>query len=122
MKKYYILVEGTIKKDFDIISFLLKDTKGVREYSTWVEGSRESKSFFKVLKTFENYTLLEGNLETGRTHQLRVQLSNLGHAIVGDEKYGNKINGYMHLFSHRIVIETLNIDINLNVPHWFILK
>lgn len=120
VKKYFILVEGSIEKDFDISSYLLKDNKGVREYSTWVEGSKESRSSFKVLKTFDNYTLLEGILGTGRTHQLRIQLSSIEHSIVGDEKYGRSIDGKMHLFSHEVIIEALGIHINLEVPNWFI--
>ncbi len=120
IKKYYILVEGCIEKDFDISSYLLKDNRGVREYSTWVEGSKESRSSFKVLKTLDNYTLLEGILGTGRTHQLRIQLSSIGHSIVGDEKYGRSIDGKMHLFSHEVIIEALGIHINLEVPNWFI--
>ena len=45
---------------------------------------------FNVLKKIQNYTLLEVHLKTGRHHQIRVQLSNIGYPIVGDLKYGAK--------------------------------
>lgn len=123
IKKYYILVDGTAAEDFEVVSYLLKDNKGVREYDTRVEGSKESTSYFKVVKTFGDHTLLEGTLGSGRTHQLRVQLANKGLPIVGDMKYGKKekVEGLkMHLFSHEIIIEKYNLHINLPVPGWFI--
>ncbi|MFQ5560886.1 MAG: RluA family pseudouridine synthase, partial [Nitrospinota bacterium] len=49
---------------------------------------RSSKTFFKVLKRVEQHTYLELKLETGRTHQIRVHLTSIGHPIVGDKVYG----------------------------------
>jgi 23S rRNA pseudouridine955/2504/2580 synthase len=120
IKRYFVLVEGEIQEDFQVKSYLLKKGNKVEEYKQRVEGSKESISYFKVLKNNDKYTLLEATLGTGRTHQLRVQLSKRGHAIVGDKKYGSGIETQMHLFSHRITIEKYGIDINLNVPSWFL--
>ena len=54
------------------------------------ESSREAITHYKVIKRFGDFTLLECRLGTGRTHQIRVHLSYIGHPILGDEKYGTK--------------------------------
>lgn len=119
IKKYYIIVEGMVKEDFEVKSYLIKKDGKMEEYKERVEGSKESISYFNVISSSESFTMLEALLGTGRTHQLRVQLSKKSHPIVGDKKYGSKIDTKMNLFSHRIVIEKYNIDINLQIPEWF---
>jgi 23S rRNA pseudouridine1911/1915/1917 synthase len=55
--------------------------------------SRNGKSavtHYTVLEKFENYTLIEARLETGRTHQIRVHMAHIGHPVVGDPVYGFK--------------------------------
>ncbi len=88
-KKYYILVDGIPKKNkFIIKSYLKKIETKVIELDRYEKGAKESISYFETVKTEENRTLLKGTLGTGRTHQLRVQLSNEKLPIVGDMKYG----------------------------------
>ena len=53
-------------------------------------NSREAITHYKVLKTYQGYSLVECRLETGRTHQIRVHLTNMGHSIVGDPIYGSR--------------------------------
>ena len=53
-------------------------------------NGKHAVTHFKVLKRFTQYTLLECELETGRTHQIRVHLSYINHPIVGDPLYGPK--------------------------------
>jgi 23S rRNA pseudouridine1911/1915/1917 synthase len=55
-----------------------------------VENGKEAVTNFKVLQRFENNTLIECELETGRTHQIRVHMNYIGYPIVGDPKYGIK--------------------------------
>ena len=115
-KKYYILVDGVVKEDnFTLKSYLKKEETRVIELTSYEEGSKESISYFKVLKRGKNRTILEATLETGRTHQLRVQLANLGHSIVGDGKYG-KNGKNMFLFSYYCDIPKYNIKIELPLP------
>jgi 23S rRNA pseudouridine1911/1915/1917 synthase len=52
------------------------------------ENSREAVTHFKVIERFDNFTLLECQLETGRTHQIRVHMKYIGHPLAGDPKYG----------------------------------
>lgn len=121
IKKYFILVNGNIKeKEFEIISYLKKDEDKVVYSEKFLENYKESKSFFRVLKTNQKYSILEAELHTGRTHQLRVQLAAKKNYIVGDKKYGIISNGVMFLFSHYIKIEDLGIELNIDIPSHFI--
>lgn len=58
------------------------------------KSGKSAITHFKVLKKYENYTFLEVNIETGRTHQIRVHLSKIGFPIVGDEVYSNGKNPF----------------------------
>ena len=119
-KKYYILVDGIItKKEFTLKTYLKKEETKVIELDSYEDGAKESISYFKVLKIGKRKTILEGKLETGRTHQLRVQLSNLGHPIVGDRKYG-KGGKNMFLFSYYCEIPKYKIKIELPLPEEFL--
>lgn len=118
-KKYYILVDGVVKKDkFTLKTYLKKEETKVVELDSYEPGAKESISYFKIIKKGNNKTILEGILETGRTHQLRVQLSNLKHPIVGDGKYG-KGGKNMFLFSYYCEIPKYNIKIELPLPIGF---
>jgi len=120
-KKYYILVDGLVERDeFEIKSYLKKTETKVVELDEYEEGAKESISYFKVVKRGREKTLLEGKLGTGRTHQLRVHLSNLGHPIAGDAKYGRRADHIMCLFSHWVNIEKYDIQLNLDVPKKFL--
>lgn len=119
-KKYYILVDGTIdKKEFTLKTYLKKDETKVVELSSYEDGAKESISYFKVLKVGRKRSILEGRLETGRTHQLRVQLSSLGYPIVGDGKYG-KGRKDMFLFSYYCEIPKYKIKVELPLPEKFL--
>lgn len=119
-KFYYILVEGlTDKKEFEIKSYLKKMETKVVELEKYEEGAKESITYFKEIKRGTKRTILEGKLGTGRTHQLRVQLAEKNMPILGDNKYGKSNKKHMFLFSHRVIIEKYNIDINLELPDFF---
>jgi 23S rRNA pseudouridine1911/1915/1917 synthase len=90
-KTYWALVKNPPKKTSDtLINFLKKDTKKNKSfvYKKEIEGSKNAILHYTVIKKLENYFLIEIDLETGRHHQIRTQLSYIGSAIKGDLKYG----------------------------------
>lgn len=123
-KRYFILVEGAIPKtEFTKTTYLKKIEDRVIELEKYEDGAKESTSHFKVLKREGGFTLLEGQLSSGRTHQLRVQLSSMGHPIVGDIKYGSKVRSKrMMLHSYYLNIPKLGIKLSLPLPDSFVLK
>ena len=121
VKKYYILVHGTIEKNsFSIKNFLKKDEEKVIVSNIEKEGYKISITHFQKIKSYNNYTLLEAELETGRTHQLRAQLSHMGNPIVGDTKYGlDDKKDRMYLFSYYLKIGLYDLEIKLELPTFF---
>lgn len=92
MRKYVALVEGRIDFNEDVIELPIGRDRRRRDKMsvTYLSKSRAALTKFRVLKRTLDYSLLELSPFTGRTHQLRVHLSFLGHPILGDEKYGRK--------------------------------
>lgn len=86
-KRYLALVKGEINKDGEINAPLLKNSKSQR-VSVSNEG-KPSITRYKVVESFKGYTLLEVELLTGRTHQIRVHMAYINHPVVGDSKYGD---------------------------------
>ncbi len=90
-RKYYALVEGRIKEENGTIDAPIGRHRIDRKRMTVTEtNSKEAVTHFKVLERFEKYTLIEAQLETGRTHQIRVHMSYINHPVVGDPVYGYK--------------------------------
>ena len=91
------------------------------------KNGKDAITHFKVLERFDNYTLLEVKIETGRTHQIRVHLSEIGYPIVGDEVYSNGKNEWgikgqlLHAkslrFKHPITGKDMYIEAEL--PEYF---
>lgn len=112
IKKYYLcIVEGLVKNEGEIKGYLIKDSK-----KNTVNILRENKgdrgkfvhTKYKPIKHVGNYTLLEVEILTGRTHQIRASLSEINHPIVGDAKYGGKKIGDITtqvLHAYKMVIE-----------------
>ena len=86
-KRYLALVKGDIDKDGEIAFPLEKNAKNCRVYVN--ENGKPSLTRYKVIKRINGFTLLEVELLTGRTHQIRVHMSHIGHPVVGDSKYGD---------------------------------
>jgi len=92
-KKYIAVVEKKpIRKKNTLINFLKKNQKQNKSYivDETTKDSKKAILHYTTLKELDNYSLLEISLETGRHHQIRVQLSNIGCFIKGDLKYGSK--------------------------------
>ncbi|WP_299837935.1 RluA family pseudouridine synthase [uncultured Tenacibaculum sp.] len=107
-KTYWAVVKGHPNKEKDsLTNFLKKNPKNNKSkaYNHEVSGSKKAILHYTVLRKLDRYSLLEVGLETGRHHQIRCQLSNIGHPIKGDLKYGfprsNK-NASIHLLAKKI--------------------
>ena len=88
-KTYLAITEGVIKRDSGTLRCFLNEEFSLRVRSVPPdEDTREAITHFKVLKRTHHTTLVELKLETGRRHQIRVHLSDMGHPIVGDKPYG----------------------------------
>lgn len=108
-KHYLALVKGVINKGGKIESFLHKDAeKNIVRVTKNKTIGQKAITKYEVAQVLDGYTLLDVIIETGRTHQIRVQLSDIDHPIVGDRKYGDfKVNktfeerfDYEHQFLH----------------------
>lgn len=89
-RTYYALVEGNIKQEEGTVNAPIGRHPVDRIKMAIVKDGREAVTHFKVLERFGDYTLVQCNLETGRTHQIRVHMAHIGHPLVGDEVYGYK--------------------------------
>lgn len=107
-KTYWAVVKNEPKKESDtLINWLRKNPKNNKStaYSKETDGTKNAILHYKTLKKLNSYSLLEIDLETGRHHQIRCQLSNIGSPIKGDLKYGfNRSNkdGSIHLHARKI--------------------
>ena len=93
-KKYYCIVEGTINNNGTPKDYLSKDEVNKKAFID--KSGKEAILNYSVIKNYKinnnDVTLLDIDLVTGRFHQIRAQLSNYGHPLYGDKKYGSKHN------------------------------
>lgn len=87
-RKYTALVHGNIPHDYGTVDAPIGRNKNDRQAMDVVDDGKEAVTHFNVKKHFKNYTLVECQLETGRTHQIRVHMKYIGFPLVGDTKYG----------------------------------
>ncbi len=107
-KTYWAVVKNKPIKNVDTLTgFLRKNPKNNKStsYSSEIEASKKATLHYKLVKSLDNYHLLEVDLETGRHHQIRCQLAAIGSPIKGDLKYGfdrsNK-DASIHLHARKI--------------------
>lgn len=89
-RKYIALVHGNIPHDYGTVDAPIGRNKNDRQSMAVVDDGKDAITHFNVLEHFNNYTLIECQLETGRTHQIRVHMKYIGYPLVGDPKYGQK--------------------------------
>ena len=104
-RTYLAVVEGNVSENTGKVRSFLKENKAMVMYSTNdSENGLEAITHFKVLKRGNGFSLLEIELETGRKNQIRVHMKDIGHSVVGDEKYGSKQNPIGRLGLHARVL------------------
>jgi len=125
VKRYLALVEGAVGLDQGTIDAPIgRDPHHRQQMAITATGSREARTHFRVLERFAHHTLLLLELETGRTHQIRVHLKAIGHPIVGDPAYGshNTIRGstlkrqFLHAYQLKFTHPTTGAVIELEAP------
>lgn len=88
---YTAVVKGNMELDNGMIDLPIgRSLKDRKKMAVVFEDSRDAVTRYKVIERFGDATLIELGLGTGRTHQIRVHMSYIGHPIVGDEKYGHR--------------------------------
>lgn len=87
-RKYVAIVHGVIPHDYGTIDAPIGRDPRDRQSMAVVENGKEAVTHFRVLERFEHYTFVECQLETGRTHQIRVHMKYIGYPLAGDPKYG----------------------------------
>lgn len=97
-RKYQAIVHGVIPHDFGTIDAPIgRDKKDRQSMTVTDDNSRNAVTHFRVIERFKNFTHVECQLETGRTHQIRVHMKYIGYPLAGDPKYGPRktldING-----------------------------
>ena len=126
-KTYFALVRGIVKESNATINMPIARSKNDRKKMAVDKNGKEAITHFKVLERFDDCTLLEVNIETGRTHQIRVHLSHIGYPIIGDDVYSNGKNRWnvkgqcLHAksldFKHPITGKQIHIEAPL--PKYF---
>ena len=95
-REYRAVVAGNIVHDDGLIDAPIgRDERDRQRMAVTEKNSREARTRFHVIERFGSATYLECELETGRTHQIRVHMKFIGHPVLGDEKYGKPCR-YMH--------------------------
>ncbi len=90
-RKYIALCWGVIEEDSgDIIAPIGRDLKDRKKMAVTDKNSKDAVTHFRVLERYKNATKVELELETGRTHQIRVHMNYIGHPIINDKVYGNR--------------------------------
>ncbi len=128
VKKIYIaLVRGVVSENEATINMPIgRSTKDRKKMAVRKDG-KEAVTHFKVLKRYNKYTLLEVKIDTGRTHQIRVHMAEIGHPVVGDMVYSNGKNEFgvegqmLHAksldFKHPITGKQMHLEAEL--PEYF---
>ena len=125
-KRYMALVLGVVEKDADTICLPIGRPNPEDLRRAVMEDGQESVTHYEVVQRFEGATLVKIRLETGRTHQIRVHFSHLGHPLIGDELYGcpsdqiqrQALHSYYLRFQLPRTCEWVNLEAEL--PHDFL--
>jgi 23S rRNA pseudouridine1911/1915/1917 synthase len=125
VKRYLALVEGVVALDQGSIDAPIgRDPRHRQQMTITALSSREARTHFRVLERFARHTMLLLELETGRTHQIRVHLKAIGHPIAGDPVYGsgNTIRGlslkrqFLHAYQLKFTHPITGASIDVEVP------
>ncbi len=129
VRRYHAIVVGSLKEEEGTIHTLIGRHPTDRKRMAVVHnGGKDAVTHYKVLQRFEKYTYVECQLETGRTHQIRVHMAHLGFPLLGDEVYGRKdcpfklqgqtLHAKILGFKHPLTDEYIETDAPL--PEYFV--
>lgn len=93
-KIYTALVKGVIAENKATINMPIARSQNDRKKMAVSEDGKEAVTHFEVIKRYDKYTLLKVKIDTGRTHQIRVHMAQIGYPVVGDEVYSNGKNEF----------------------------
>jgi 23S rRNA pseudouridine1911/1915/1917 synthase len=125
VKRYLALVEGVVALDSGSIDAPIgRDIRHRQQMAITTVRSREARTHFRVLERFSRHTLLLLQLETGRTHQIRVHLKAIGHPVAGDPVYGtgSTIRGveldrqFLHAYQLKFTHPITSVPVELEAP------
>ncbi|MFA7532820.1 MAG: RluA family pseudouridine synthase [Tissierellaceae bacterium] len=127
-RTYLALVHGLIKQNEDTINLPIgRSSADRKKMAVTYKNSKEAITDYKVLSRYDNYSLIEVSLKTGRTHQIRVHMAHINHPIVGDPVYSRRKNEFgldkqmLHAyklgFLHPVSKDYLEFEIEL--PRYF---
>ena len=126
-KTYVALVRGVIKENNATIDMPIGRSDKDRKKMAVRKKGKNAITHFTVLKRYKNYTYIELIIETGRTHQIRVHMAEIGHPVVGDAVYSNGKNPFnvegqmLHAkkieFNHPITKKRISFEAKL--PEYF---
>ncbi len=120
VRKYLCWVHGIVFEDKTIETYMKKEENGCRRrVCLESEGGQKAISHYRVIRRLEDRTLLEFQLETGRTHQIRLHCAFMGHPIIGDDLYGEDksmnlelksfLVSFVHPFTQKKITQTLEV-------------
>lgn len=123
-REYYCIVKGIPELAHQVIQLPIQKKNQDSMIRVVHPSGQNAITEYTVMKSFKDMSLLKVILQTGRTHQIRVHLSHLGHPIIGDKLYHDSDNSTeMMLFSHRIKlihpITKKEIEFNFDIPESF---
>lgn len=127
-RKYRAIVHGVIDAEEGTVNAPIgRDPKDRKKMAINEQNGKPAITHYKVLRRFQEYTYIECQLETGRTHQIRVHMSSIGHPLLGDEVYSQRKSPY-HLCGqtlHAMVIGFIHpssgeyMEITAPLPDYF---
>ena len=126
---YEAIVVGSPREDSGTVDKPIARHKNDRKRMAIVEGGREAITHYTVLKRYRGYTHMAFQLETGRTHQIRVHMASIGHPLLGDQVYGPKKCPFPKLVGQTLHAKTLGfihprtneyIEVNAPLPDYFL--
>lgn len=124
-REYIAVVEGKMEKKEDTLISFLKENQNNLVYSVKNGDGQKAVTHYRVIAENKEYSLLKVLIDTGRKNQIRVQMHELGHPILGDEKYGYTKNPLKRLGLHASKLEFLHpitgelISVEAKAPNIF---
>lgn len=121
-KTYIALVRGNVPEEEATINMPIGRSTKDRKKMAVTKNGKQAITHFKVLKRYSKYTLLEIKIETGRTHQIRVHMAEIGYPVVGDAVYSNEKNEFgiegqmLHAYKLEFMHPITNKHMELTAP------